>query len=411
MPLQYNDLGGQLGGQLSPPAPPPPVASYTVTTLAGTGVAGAANGLDAAATFNQPNAISFDTAGNYYVADYGNHLIRKITRGGTVSTFAGISGTTGKIDASGTQATFKFPAGIAVTSTGTVYIADSGNNVIRSITAGGTVTTRAGGGAAGGVAAGYTDATGTSAKFNKPNSVTLDKNGNLYVADQNNNAIRKVTPAGVVTTVVGSSTGVSGSMNGAFASALFNGPQDIAVTMDGNLFVADSGNNRIRFVNMSAQTVSTAVGSTAGYTDGPATSALVSGPQGLSLDAAGNLYISDYGNNVIRMLMPNGVVMTVAGNGTAGYKDGVGNSVQFKLPQEVRVSPLDGLLYVPDSGNNAIRVVSPPRSSPSSKTPAYKSAGAIAGYVIAGVVVVGGGVALAVYCTRKRSSSGSRRMR
>ncbi len=176
-----------------------------VSTLAGGGLQGAANGTAINASFNQPTGIAVDVAGNVFIADNGNHLIRKVSPAGNVTTFAG-SGLPGSANGTGTAASFNFPQGVAVDASGDVYVADYGNNMIRKISLAGAVTTLAGNGEAG---AGNTPDTVT---FNKPIGLAVDAAGNVYVADFGNNMIRKVTPAGVVTTLAGSAT--SGSING-----------------------------------------------------------------------------------------------------------------------------------------------------------------------------------------------------
>ena len=212
--------------------------STMVTTLAGSGVAGYADGTGTAAQFYSPNGVVVDSSGTLYVADSSNNRIRKITPAGVVTTLAG-SGVAGYADGTGTAAQFNYPNGIAVDSSGMVYVADTNNERIRTITPTGVVTTFAGTGAYG-----FADGTAITARFYLPNSIVVDSSGTVYVADSYNMRIRKITPAGVVTTLAGS--GVAGFADGTTAAALFRYPSGIAVDSSGTVYVADYGNNRIR---------------------------------------------------------------------------------------------------------------------------------------------------------------------
>jgi pimeloyl-ACP methyl ester carboxylesterase/sugar lactone lactonase YvrE len=280
-----------------------------VSTLAGTtGVAGAQDGAGSSALFNQPGGVAVDDAGNLYVADTGNATIRKITPNGTVSTLAGSPTSRGNQDGSGSAASFSSPAGVAVDGAGNVYVADAFNATIRKITAAGAVSTLAGSA----MNRGDADGTGPAAQFNYPNGVAVNAAGNLYVADTYNDTIRQITPAGVVTTLAGSA-GISGAVDLAGRSALFNQPCGIAVDSAGNLYVADTGNGTIRRITPGGA-VSTVAGmaGVAGLGDGAGTSALFNQPHGLWLDAAGNLYVADTGNAVLRRIATDGTVTTPA---------------------------------------------------------------------------------------------------
>src|SRR3569833_2399996 len=173
-------------------------ANWGVTTLAGTaGQNGSADGTGAAALFNGPRGIAVDASGTIYVADTFNHTIRKITSDGSVSTFAGVAGQSGSADGTGAGARFNYPAGLAIDSSGNLYVADSSNNTLRKISSSGTVTTLAGNPAS----SGFADGTGTAATFYQPVGVAVDSAGNVYVADSGNSALRKVTPSGTDSTV------------------------------------------------------------------------------------------------------------------------------------------------------------------------------------------------------------------
>ncbi|SDP88813.1 NHL repeat-containing protein [Mucilaginibacter sp. OK268] len=260
-----------------------------VTTLSGTGSIGYIDGPIASAKFYAPQSLVADAAGNIYVADFGNNMIRKISADGIVSTLAG-SGDAGYVDGTGNKATFNSPRGLALDGQGNLYVADQGNNLIRKVTAAGVVTT-----IAGKTTAGYADnATATTAQFNQPNGIALDAQGNIYVADLQNYAIRKITAAGVVTTVVG----------GLKLSALISNPGALTFDAKGNLFISDQ-NGRVLELTTNKVLLSLAgKTATAGFADGQGTSALFNAPQGLVADASGNIWISDSNNNRIRKLVP-----------------------------------------------------------------------------------------------------------
>jgi len=213
----------------------------------------------------------------------------------TVSNLAGTS-TAGYGDGTGTAARFSAPQGIAADSSGNIYVADTGNNRIRKITPSGVVTTLAGFSTAD-----YGDGTGTAARFSAPQGIAADSDGNIYVADTGNNRIRKITPSGVVTTLAGFST--ADYADGTGTAARFSAPQGIAVDSDGNIYVADTGNNRIRKITQSRVVTSLAGTSTAGYGDGTGTAARFSAPQGIAADSSGNMYVADTDNNRIRKIV------------------------------------------------------------------------------------------------------------
>ena len=220
-----------------------------VTTLAGS-TSGYMDGTGTAAKFRFPRGVAVDSSGNVYVADYVNQRIRKISPAAGVTTFAGSS--QGDDDGTGTAAKFNYPYGVAVDSSGHIYVADTGNHRIRKIDPAGVVTTLAGS------TLGYADGTGTAARFNYPRGVAVDSSGNVYVADYDNDRIRKIDPTGVVTTFAGSS---SGDADGTGTAARFNRPSGVAVDSSGNVYVADLGNNRIRKIDP-AGVVTTFAGST-----------------------------------------------------------------------------------------------------------------------------------------------------
>jgi sugar lactone lactonase YvrE len=325
----------------------------TVSTLAGSGTAGSADGTGTAATFNEPVGVALDSSGNLYVADYNNNEIRKIAAGGVVTTYAG-TGTAGGANGSATTATFTNPTGVAVDSAGDVYVADENNNEIRMITPGGQVSLVAGSPTG---AAGNTDGSGTAARFNGPEGIAIDSSGNIWVTDSANNEIRKVTPGGVVTTWAG--TGAAGHANGTGNVATFNMPTGIAADSSGNLYVTDHDNNEIRKID-SSDNVTLFAGSAsaaAGSANGTGSGATFNGPFGITV-AGGNLFVTDANNSEIRMLTTGAVVTTYAGSTTPGNVDGAASAAEFHYPFGI-VADSFGNLYIGDFYNNEIRQIVP----------------------------------------------------
>jgi sugar lactone lactonase YvrE len=302
-------------------------AQAQVSTFAGSTARGSADGTGAAARFNAPQALVVNRSGSVYVADSDNNRIRKITPDGIVTTFAG-SGISGWADGTGAAARFTWPYGVAVDGSGNVYVADG--TAIRKITPEGVVRTLAGGGAN----IGSADGTGADASFTGPAGLVVDAGGNVYVADFYNNMIRKVTPEGVVTTLAGSTT--AGSFDGVGATASFDGPVAVELDAAGNLYVADYYTCLIRKITPKG-IVTTLAGSTCGFADGSGAAAGFYGPYGLAIDASGYLYVADYLNNRIRRITPDGVVSTIAGSGVPGAADGTGIAAEFDAPTDVAV--------------------------------------------------------------------------
>ena len=327
-----------------------------VTTLAGTkGVRGAVDGTGTAAQFNGPDDVAVDASGNLYVADTLNHAIRKITPAGVVTTLAGAAGLSGYADGTGTAARFSAPTAVALDSSVNIYVTDTNNQVIRKVTSGGAVTTLAG--SAG--TAGIGDGTGSAANFNNPIGLAVDGSGNVYVTDTYSDDVRKITAGGVVTTFAGTA-GLSGTTDGTGTSGLFHNPEGVGLDSSGNLYVTDSGNSTIRKIT-TAGVVSTVAGTAGirGSADGTGTAAQFSFPTGLSVDSAGNLYVADYGNNTIRKVTSAGVVTTLAGApSNAGWADGTGSAAQFASPSGLTADG-SGNIYVADAGNCTIRKITP----------------------------------------------------
>jgi sugar lactone lactonase YvrE len=270
------------------------------------------------------------------------------------TTPVGLAGTAGTSDGTGSAARFHLPTGVAVGPGGILYVADSQNQTIREVAPGGVVTTLAGSAGTPGGA----DGTGPFATFHTPSGVAVDGNGNVYVADSANCLIRKVTPGGSVTTLAGT-VNVQGSKDGTGLAATFDAPSGVALDASGNLYVADTGNDTIRKVTPQAVVTTFAgLAGTPGNVNGPGTAARFYQPYGVTVDAGGNVYVADTGNSEVRMITPAGVVTTVAGNGVSGYTDGTGTGAQFRAPRGVAVDSA-GNLFVADTANCEIRKITP----------------------------------------------------
>jgi sugar lactone lactonase YvrE len=334
--------------------------AQAVSTLAGTpGITGFADGDGTAAVFAFPSGIAVDSEGNMYVADSANRRVRRVTPAGSVATVAGSTNLPGFADGSGTSVRFGWPGGIAVDGSGNVFVADGINCTIRRVTPAGVASTVAGSPQQ----CGSADGTGTAARFGTlDGGIAVDASGNLFVADSN--TIRRVTPAGVVTTLAGTPSAFGGFANGTGAAALFRTPTGLAVDNAGNVYVADTGNNTIRRIAPGG-VVSTLAGSerdsfqpdATGSTDGVGTAARFSAPAGVAVDATGTVYVGDTDNHTIRRITPAGEVSTVAGSaGQPGSADLEGALARFRFPGALAMDA-GGDLYVVDGGNQTIRVV------------------------------------------------------
>ena len=346
--LTLNNSTGTISG--TPTSASVGFGGVLVTTFAGSGSAGYADGQGTAASFDLPGGIAFDGNGSLFVADCDNHRIRKITASGIVSTFAG-SGGAGYADGQGTSASFDSPTGLALDVNGNIYIADFNNHKIRKITATGQVTTLAGSGSVGSA-----DGVGEAASFKHPWGLAVDQFGNVYVADSQNHKIRKITPSGNVSTLAGS--GNSGYADGQGVAANFSWPSGVAVDVTGNVYVVDRGNYRIRKITASGN-VSTLAGSgNQGFADAQGTAASFYNMFGIAVDSGGNLYIGDCYNRKIRKISSEGVVTTLAGSGNYGSADGDGMVASFAYASCLALDA-SGIVYVADSDNNNIRKITP----------------------------------------------------
>ena len=331
------------------------VSGGIITTIAGTGTAGFSgdNGPATAAQLDTPYGVALDSAGNLYIADYGNNRIREVS-GGVITTiagngFAGFAGDNGPA----TSAQLYSPHSVVVDASGNIYIADTFNNRIREVSAG-VITTFAGTGAAG---FGGDNAVATSAQLNLPCGVALDSSGNLYIADYYNNRVREVS-GGLITTVAGKGTAGFSGDSGLATKAQLNNPTVVALDPSGNLFIGDYGNNRIREV--SGGTIFTAAGNgTAGFSgdNGNAAISQMHLPYSVAVDSNGDVFIADYQNNRVRKVS-SGIVTTMAGTGVAGYSgdNGPATSAQLNHPSAVMLDS-SGNLYIADSGNSRIRKI------------------------------------------------------
>src|SRR3569833_1037744 len=327
-----------------------------VTTLAGTvGVAGQADGMGAAASFSHPYGIATDNLGNVYVSDSDFSIIRKINLSGGVTTLAGWGWTLGHADGGGASASFAGPTGIATDSAGNLYVADMVNNTIRKITPKAEVTTLAG---TVGVT-GSADGVGAAATFSSPLGVATDSTGNVYVADTLNQLIRKITPTGNVTTLAGTAL-ILGHADGTGTAARFANPWSVTSDHNGNVYVADIGNQTIRKITLEGE-VTTLAGTAGvrGLAEDNGAAARINSPCGVAADSAGNIYVADCGNSTISKITSTGEVTTVAGTaGVQGYADGVGAAASFSCPSALVTDPA-GNIYVADCGSHTIRKITP----------------------------------------------------
>lgn len=358
-------------------------AGTSISTFAGLAqFSGSTDATGTNARFNTPAGITTDIFGNFYVADQANHVIRKITPGGVVSTLAGQAGVAGNTDGVGTAARFNSPAAVASDSIGNVYVADTFNHTIRLINTSGAVTTVAG--LAGNI--GNVDGIGSAARFNSPAGLAI-VGGSIYIADTSNHTIRRMLGS-TVTTYAGTA-GVSGSLNGNGANARFNYPNGIAGDNSGNLYVADSFNHVIRRISgFGDVSVFAGLAGTAGSADGNGSLARFNQPVGVASDSSGNIYVADTFSHTIRKITPGADVTTLAGAaGVTGSNDGVGAAARFSGPLAVTVD-VSGNVYIADTRNHTIRRTGS-TSSPGITTQPQNRAAAIGGSTTFSVVATG----------------------
>lgn len=312
-------------------------------------------GTVAEAKFNNPEGVVFDSHGNLIVADRSNHTIKMITPDGVVSVVAG-NGTAGNTDGAVDVARFNNPYKVGIDKNDNIYVADNSNHLVRKIDAvTKIVSTVAGARTATAGSSGFIDGPANTARFNSPIAIDVDMNGNIYVADNNNHAIRKISN-GIVTTIAGN--GASGYGDGVWPNVQFWNPSGVAVDNDGNVLVADRRNNRIRKVNVSSGVTTTIAGNgTAESIDGNGLKASFNQPFGIKITADGVIYVADLQSHSIRLMRPSGDVITLGGQGSAGDVDGEKIQSKFNQPTEVAVDA-QGNVFVADLSNHKIRKIS-----------------------------------------------------
>lgn len=347
------------------------ISGGIIQTVAGTGISSFSGdgGAATSATMFLPTDVATDNGGNLYLADFGNSRIRKVSQG-KIQTIIGGNGTeTIFNEAVATTIRLNGPTGITVDGSGDIFVAEGsigtgtglavGDYRVWKINSAGVVSTAAGNGIES-----YSGDGGSAvaAQLNNPAALTFDTAGNLYISDAANHRVRKITPAGVISTAAG--TGVAGFSGdgGAAASAQLNSPQGLTADADGNVYIADSGNNRIRKLLPNGTLISIAGNGNASYygDGGPADAASLHDPHGIYSAGGGHIYIADTGNQRIRQLLPDGTITTVAGSGGQGPggDGGAATSAQLNLPMGVALDGA-GNIYIADQGNNRVREVTP----------------------------------------------------
>lgn len=351
--------------QVSRAQAPPSFNISTIVGSAGGGFSGD-SGPASAAQINDPCALLVDSSSNIYIGDQLNYRVRKITGGiaGNISTIVG-TGTAGDTGATGkggaaTSAEIRTPCGLALDGSGNLFLSDTANHEIKEVTTGGTITIVAGDGTGGFIGNNHP---GTQAEFNNPVGLALDSAGNLYIADSGNDQIRILNTAGNMSGFAGNATAGYTGDNGPAGGAELDNPTDITFDGAGNLYIADTGNGVIRKVTPGGGSITTVAGN--GFSafsgdGGLATQAALNGPRGVAVDNGGNLYIADTLNSRIRVVTPDGIIHTVAGNGALGYNGDGGPATRAALffPTVVRVDA-SGNVYVADSQNSAVRLLTP----------------------------------------------------
>ncbi|WP_159593232.1 NHL repeat-containing protein [Hydrogenophaga sp. BPS33] len=324
-----------------------------VSTLAGSGIARSNDGDARTASFNYPLGIVIRPDGGLFVTDSVAGLVRQVSIHGDVTTFAG-GGFAGSLDDNGLKASFASLGGIALDNLGNLYLAEFFGNLIRRITPGADVTTFAGDGTPQ-----SQNGKGRAASLNNPAGVAMGSQGEIYVIELDGQVVRKIMPDGEVSTLAGS--GVPAFADGTGTAASFQNAFGIAIDKADNLYVADSGNHRIRKITPEGVVTTLAGSGQSGSADGVGAGASFNTPSGLTVDEDGNVYVVEIGNNLLRRVTPQGAVSTLAGQaGVAGSTDGVGSQARFFQPFGVAIAA-DGTLYIADTLSQKVRKVTPAR--------------------------------------------------
>jgi Secretion system C-terminal sorting domain/NHL repeat len=338
-----------------------------INTVAGNGAAsyGGDGGAATLAQLNTPYGVAVDNIGNVYIADNANNRIRKIDTFGIIHTIAGIGlpGFTGDYGAA-TAASMRGPRGIAVDKAGNVYFSDYNNSRIRKISTSGIITTIAGNGLGG---YGGDGGPAISATINGAWGVAVDTGGNIFIADQLNCRVRKINTTGVISTIAGTGICFSGGDGGPAVSALVQYPYGVACDTFGNIYIADNGNNRVRKINAAGIITTIAGGPTYGFTGdgGPSTAARLYYPEAIACDLTGNVYISDLNNNRIRMINTAGIINTIAGTDSMGYFGDGGSPLFAWLNRSTGIAVgKTGKIYISDNNNNRVRIIHVPTHAP-----------------------------------------------
>jgi len=316
--------------------------TVTVSTLAGSGnnvSTNSTDGMGTQATFGGVWGITADTNGNIYITDSNLNQIRKVTSQGVVTTLPDNGPGSG-------HAVYLYPLGVAVDAIGNLYVSYFQSGVIRKVAPDGTngvvlVTSNGG--------------IGSSDYFLQPVGIAVDAQGNVYVAGGSNCCILKISPSGSISVFAGSKGNV-GSADGIGSGARFNSPQGVAVDENGNVYVADTYNNKIRKITSAGVVTTVAGNGSVGSSNGTGTAASFSYPNGIAVDANGNVYVADSNNNLIRKITSFGAVTTFAGTGDAGSANGNGSASSFNDPRGITIDN-KGSIYVADSGNHLVRKI------------------------------------------------------
>lgn len=340
------------------PGNDPTEYDYITSTYAGSGIAGNTLGSLLEAQFTTLEGVALDeSTGDLILADRGNQIIKRIRKNGTVVEFvAGVKGA-GTVNGPVAEAKFNNPYKTAVDKFGNIYTVDNSGARIRKIDIiAGMVSTFAGPTGAT-VTTGFLDGISTAARFNVPIDAVVDNDGNVYVADANNSAIRKIKPDGIVTTLVGAGPSQNALVDGVWPNVRLNRPSGICIDRDGMLLVADRYNNAIRKIDPHTGKTTTIAGTgTAGFKDDEALKATFNHPFGIHADKHNNIYVTELNNSAVRMITPDGRVITIAGNGVVGFAEGKPGVSQFNNPTDVTVDD-DGNIFIADMSNNRIRKI------------------------------------------------------